>query len=191
MVLAMMSVPYELAQSGMRINCKRVPSISGCAAGRPSLAEGAPDVAADWHPTRNKGLDPHKITCGSAKKVWWLCKQGKCSPGCQQVHEWQTDPLHRVIRDQGCPVCAGQQACACNNIAVMFPEVIQASWDWAANEVSPEQLTPGSNQMVHWKCSLHEPPHRWQTCPNMRFGRNSGCPACFAARQRRTEVPTS
>ena len=154
-------------------------------AGRPSLAEGAPAVAAQFHPTRNGNHTPQDVTCGSSRRLWWLCMEGKCSPGCSQPHEWRADPLHRVVRGQACPVCAGQQACSCNSITFLFPEVVQTSWDWESNEVPPEQLMPGSSHHAHWKCMLHDPPHRWQACVNMRLGsRKSGCPACANAQRR-------
>ena len=38
-----------------------------------NLAEAAPNLVAEWHPTRNDNLTPDEIGCGSAKKVWWKC----------------------------------------------------------------------------------------------------------------------
>ena len=43
-------------------------------AGQPSLAEGAPEVAAQWHPDLNEGRSPQTVTCGSNTKAWWLCQ---------------------------------------------------------------------------------------------------------------------
>ena len=39
-----------------------------------------PQLAKQWHPTKNEGLTPNMVTCGSHKKVWWLCSKG---------HEWK------------------------------------------------------------------------------------------------------
>ena len=53
-----------------------------------------PHIARQWHPTQNKGLTPKDVTCGSGKKIWWLCPKG---------HEWEariSDP-HRGIRVSG------------------------------------------------------------------------------------------
>ena len=44
------------------------------------LATVNPDLAAEWHPTKNAPLLPSQVTGGSSKKVWWL---GKCG------HEWE------------------------------------------------------------------------------------------------------
>ena len=37
-----------------------------------TLAEEYPELAMQWHPTKNEGLTPEMVTCGSKKKVWWL-----------------------------------------------------------------------------------------------------------------------
>ncbi|HSN23256.1 MAG TPA: zinc-ribbon domain-containing protein, partial [Methylomicrobium sp.] len=39
-----------------------------------------PDLAKEWHPTKNGNLGPKDVTPGSAKKIWWLCEKG---------HWWQ------------------------------------------------------------------------------------------------------
>ena len=70
--------------------------------GRNSLAVVAPEVAAEWHPTKNKGLTPDKIRPSSGISAWWLCAE--CG------HEWKTSPNHRVDGEgnakSGCSVCA-------------------------------------------------------------------------------------
>ena len=38
-----------------------------------------PDIARQWHPTKNGKLSPEKVTSGTDKKVWWRCDKG---------HEW-------------------------------------------------------------------------------------------------------
>ena len=45
-----------------------------------SLAYLYPELAKEWHPTKNGELTPYDVTHGSNKKVWWL---GKCG------HEWE------------------------------------------------------------------------------------------------------
>lgn len=56
-----------------------------------------PDIAKEWHPTKNGDLTPDKITARNSKKVWWLCSQ--CG------HEWETRVVHRA-NGHGCPICA-------------------------------------------------------------------------------------
>ena len=60
-----------------------------------NLAVLHPDVAAQWHPTKNGDLTPYDVTPGSGKKVWWKCEKG---------HEWDATVGDRT-RGRGCPHC--------------------------------------------------------------------------------------
>ena len=62
-----------------------------------SLAETHPEVAKQWHPTKNGDLTPNDITKGSIKKVWWKCDKG-------DDHEWEASPNNRT-RGSSCPFC--------------------------------------------------------------------------------------
>lgn len=62
-----------------------------------SLATRLPKLANEWHPTKNKDLQPDNVTVSSNKKVWWLCS--KCG------HEWAARVNSRS-RGNGCPQCA-------------------------------------------------------------------------------------
>ena len=60
------------------------------------LATLKPDIALEWHPTKNGELTPNMVSCGSHKNVWWLCKCG---------HEWQAKIYNRRNVSR-CPVCS-------------------------------------------------------------------------------------
>ena len=60
------------------------------------LATVYPDLAAEWHPTKNGDLTPEDITDASGKKVWWLCKNG---------HDYEMAVCNRK-RGSGCPRCS-------------------------------------------------------------------------------------
>jgi hypothetical protein len=60
-----------------------------------SLVDVLPDVAAEWHPTRNDPLRPEDVKPHSNRKVWWRCREG---------HEWRTAVTHRA-KGQRCPRC--------------------------------------------------------------------------------------
>jgi len=49
---------------------------------KPSLAETHPELAKQWHPSKNGELSPEKVSKGSNKKVWWKCPEG-------DDHEWE------------------------------------------------------------------------------------------------------
>jgi hypothetical protein len=63
------------------------------------LATTHPHLVAEWHPTKNKTLEPHMIAAGSsARKVWWLCPLD---------HAYAMKPNTRSSKQQGgCPTCA-------------------------------------------------------------------------------------
>lgn len=65
-----------------------------------SLQAKYPDIAKEWHPTKNGDLIPSNITYGSEKKVWWQCENG---------HEWQATIYNRTGRKSGCPHCAKEK----------------------------------------------------------------------------------
>lgn len=59
------------------------------------LASQCPDLAKEWHPTKNGLLKPSDVARSANKKVWWL---GKCG------HEWQAVVGSRYL-GRGCPIC--------------------------------------------------------------------------------------
>lgn len=56
-----------------------------------------PDLAEEWDYEKNKFL-PSDITCGSGKKVWWICS--KCG------YSWLRSIQGRARYGSGCPDCA-------------------------------------------------------------------------------------
>lgn len=60
------------------------------------LATEAPELAAEWHPTKNGKLTSADVMNGSHRKFWWLCMEG---------HSFeQSGKTRRAGR--GCPTCA-------------------------------------------------------------------------------------
>lgn len=60
------------------------------------LATKRPELAKEWHPTKNGDLKPTRVTCGSGRRVWWLCECG---------YEWETTICDRVNYSTSCPNC--------------------------------------------------------------------------------------
>ena len=40
-----------------------------------SLVNIFPELAEEWHPTRNGDLTPERVTPKRGKKVWWKCSR--------------------------------------------------------------------------------------------------------------------
>ena len=133
--------------------------------GCPQCARGLsvyyPDVAAEWHPTKNGGLTPDDVTYGSNKKVWWTCKEG-------DDHEWEDTVNHRTIRGRGCP--------SCNRLSIRYPGVA-AEWYQAKNgSLTPDDVTYGSNKKVWWRCKKRG--HVWEAVISSRTVGKAGCAKC-------------
>lgn len=55
-----------------------------------------PDLASEWHPTKNYPLKPSDVSPVSGKKVWWVCSYG---------HEYEAQICNRSA-GRGCPKCS-------------------------------------------------------------------------------------
>ena len=79
-----------------------------------------PEIASEWHPTKNGELKPSAFTCGSTKKVWWLCKNG---------HEWIAAIGQRATsRRNGCPHCKKRYSSIEMRIFSELDTLIGAIW---------------------------------------------------------------
>lgn len=124
-----------------------------------------PDVAAEWHPEKNGRLSPTGFSCGSTRKVWWLCQHG---------HEWQASIVHRA-KGRGCPFCSGHFTAREDSLAVLRPD-LAIQWDALENSpLTPADVSLGSGKIVWWVCSRG---HRWPANVFHRVA-GSGCPYCL------------
>ncbi len=122
-----------------------------------------PELAAEWHPTKNGKLTPSQVTPHSSKKIWWQCIF---------EHEWETTVSSRSS-GSNCPYCYGRFASAHNNLKVLRPE-LAAEWHPTKNgELTPEMVTPASNKRVWWQC---KDGHEWHAVMCHRI--KTGCPVC-------------
>lgn len=128
------------------------------------LASLYPELAKEWHPTKNGEILPNNVSAKTSKKYWWL---GKCG------HEWDSAVRSR-IKGIGCPICSNQRIQkGINDISTTNPELLK-EWDYEKNKVLPENISIGSGLKVWWKCERCGT--SWQTSPYVR--KKSGCPKC-------------
>ena len=129
-----------------------------------SLAEKSPELAKEWHPTKNGDLTPYDVTLGSNKKVWWRCFKG---------HVWPA-VINSRNQGNGCPYCSGRKISKDNSLAVTNPERVENFWDYEKNKVSPYDISRGQIITVYWTCSKDHLKYNWETTPsNFR-----GCNKC-------------
>lgn len=127
------------------------------------LATRNPNLAKEWHPTKNGKLTPFEVTGGSTQKVWW---KGKCG------HEWNSVVGNRN-QGRGCPYCCGRSVNAENCLATN-PKLAK-EWHPTKNKsLTPNDVLRGSQQKVWWK---GECGHEWEAVVYNRDN-GIGCPYC-------------
>ncbi len=127
-----------------------------------------PELARQWHPTRNIPMTARDVTPNSGKKVWWKCGKG---------HEWQATIANRT-KGLGCPYCAGQKATRETCLQALNPPVAR-QWHPTKNApLTPWDVRPGSNKKVWWICQKG---HEWKATIYYR-NMGVGCPYCSGRR---------
>lgn len=63
---------------------------------RKNITQTHPEIASEWHPTRNNGILAEHLTYGSGFDAWWICPKG---------HEWKGKVVDRTRKYKKCPYC--------------------------------------------------------------------------------------
>lgn len=132
-----------------------------------SLATLAPELAQQWHPTRNGERTPASVTPGSRRMASWLCAE--CG------YDWCARVSSRALDGNGCPRCAGQEALPGDptTLAVAQPQ-LYAELDAdgvRALGLDPLRVHVRSNRRLPWICKT-DSAHRWVASPAARM---NGC----------------
>ena len=123
-----------------------------------------PDLARQWHPTKNGTLGPMDVTPGSGRKIWWLCEQG---------HWWSASVYDRV-RGMSCTYCRSLQKPAERRMVDEKPELLK-EWHPSRNkEISAREVTCSHADKVWWLCPNG---HEWLATIRARLSGKS-CPFC-------------
>ena len=140
-----------------------------------------PEMAKEWHPTKNLPLMPEKVTSGMGIDIWWLCS--KCG------NEYPAKPYSRKA-GKGCPECGKKTraknrsltAARKNNFALQYPELAaEISLDENPGlEIS--KLSIGTNTPVIWNCPKGHPSYPASVAHRVR---GTGCPVCGRERTRK------
>jgi very-short-patch-repair endonuclease len=143
------------------------------------LDETHPELALQWHPTKNGDLTPRDVTFGSGTSVWWVCHKvdnGVCdTPGCGTVHEWQAVILNRAQAGNGCSWChqgASNSVCRCKSLGFKYPSIAAELYD---KTIDAYTISAGSSTILTWICPKK---HKWNTAAATRTSGGSGCPIC-------------
>lgn len=129
------------------------------------LATLRPDLASQWHPTKNGSLTPKDIVLASEKRIWWLCHRG---------HEWKCVMSSRK-HGSGCPYCCGKRVCEDNCLATLDPELAKEWHPTKNDDLTPKDVTFSSAKKVWWRCPKM---HEWIARVDNRHN-GKGCSHCI------------
>lgn len=143
-----------------------------------SLRARRPDVAAEWHPTKNGKLSPDDVMCRTLRRVWWQC-------GRDPAHVWQTTVATRVKAKIGCSICAGLVAEPSASLRALFPRLAREWHPTKNGTLRPERVLPTRRRPVWWRC-LRDPSHEWAATVYVRAMCGALCPSCAGGRGQAT-----
>jgi len=129
-----------------------------------------PEIAKEWHSTKNIRLTPKKVTFKSSKKIWWRCL-------IDDEHEWFTTVYSRTISKSGCPFCYGREATKTNNLLKLYPDVAKEIHKTLNGNIDPTKITPVSDKLLWWECPINSE-HVYQTTVAKRTRRGQRCSYC-------------
>lgn len=133
-----------------------------------------PDLAREWHPTKNGHLTLDACATNSTQPVWWQCQQNP-------HHVWRASLKSRYSKRTGCRRCTlamrawNNESFQARTLSRKSPE-LAATWHPTKNgTLTPKDVTFNSRQRVWWQCPSN-PHHVWDTTVNNR--QRSNCPFC-------------
>lgn len=101
-----------------------------------------PDVAAEFHPTKNYPATPETVGIGMAEPVWWVC------PNVGPEHDYDMRVNHRIRERATCPYCSGHRVSSTNSLAVIrdAPALAHGTSERARQRANPDigaRMNPG------------------------------------------------
>jgi len=151
---------WEKAQGKGCPSCQK----NATRAAKRDFASTHPELAAEWHPTFNRGHLPSEYSAGSAETVYWLCPIGH--------HYLQR--IERRVAGYKCSVCSRRTLVpGVNDLATTDPELVR-EWHSYLNWKKPNEIFPGT-ALYTWRC-LREKHVYEQSVPHRR--KSKGCPKC-------------
>ena len=127
-----------------------------------------PEVAKQWHPTKNGELTPKDVVPGSRKTIWWRCSHGS-------DHEWQQRVEGATKRRMVCPFCAGRRVSVTNSLQKLFPAIAKQWHPRKNGKTKPSDVLAAAQQRVWWRCPVG---HVYEMAVKDRTTRGRHCPAC-------------
>ncbi len=146
-----------------RIRSLKCPSCIGRAVTKDNcLGNKCPELAKEWHPTKNADITPYDVTLRSGKKIWWKCSY--CG------NEWQSSPNNRTQRGKI------TKCFQCGSLGIRNPN-LSKEWHPTKNgDLTPYDISYGSGKCVWWKCLNCK--NEWKASVRDRSNEEKKCPDC-------------
>lgn len=125
-----------------------------------------PELAREWHPTKNGAHTPDQTLRGSNHQIWWRCQK-------VPEHEWQARVAARIRLSSGCPFCSGRRLSKTNSVGAM--PALALLWHRTRNRSRPEDVRANQSLVAWWKCPAADD-HEWQA--KLSRVAEGGCPFC-------------
>lgn len=123
-----------------------------------------PDLAKQWHPTKNGTLSPKDVSPASSRKVWWLCENG---------HWWLASVRDRT-RGRKCTFCRDLINRGEQRMVDSKPELLK-EWHPTRNaDLRARDVLSNYKGGVWWIC---ERGHEWKATVSCRLAGKT-CPLC-------------
>jgi hypothetical protein len=136
-----------------------------------SLAARRPDLAAQWHPTKNAPLLPTQVGSSVKRTIWWKCPKGP-------DHEWEASINYRS-KFSKCPFCNGRRFSVTNSLARVYPKLARQWHPTKNGSLTPETVSAFLTKHCFWQCAFG---HAWRARIYPRVYYESGCPHCMRRR---------
>lgn len=115
-----------------------------------------PQLAKEWHPTKNGKLKPTDVTAGSNKRIWWLLPYDDIKTGKHFDFEWK-DSIDKRNRGAKCPFLTGHQIWqGFNDLATVNPELVKEWHPTRNGNLKPTDVTAFSNLKIWWLLSYKD-----------------------------------
>ena len=117
-----------------------------------------PELAKEWHPTKNGKLRPSSVTAGSNIKVWWLLEYKDLGTGNSYDFEWEASVNARAKMGSRCPYLVGKKIYkGFNDLESRNPELAKEWHPIKNGDLRPSDVTANSSKKVWWLLPYDDP----------------------------------
>lgn len=147
------------------------PKCAKCIRHESLLVNKYPEIAVEFHPNLNAGIDLEDLISSAHISVWWQCSR-------EPDHVWQALVSSRVKSKALCPQCKAGGARARHKTLDEHSPELAKQWCYEKNGSNkPSDYTAGSRKKAWWVCPSN-PKHVWEAAIYNRALKSKGCPKC-------------